>query len=303
MTRVTEAKLTARQACKVGLVQVVTPSIADAQELAHEMARHYASSAEEGRHFCATTQVSLELQALAGDLPPSDRRVLAISAFAQAQSTQVRILPTATLGLAAQSVIFTSSVRLQTRDTLRGSIQEVLSAVRDVASDGGLTVRQAWEDVRYVSEYGDTGASGTGSVAQLLQQLTRAQQSAHGGINDGNATAGHDVALVQLSPLAAGFTDVLTRHPDASPWNALIEEWMALRDGTEGADAPSEKVLLQEIEQPVATGAQPHLRLLRRAGAMTAPCQAPMVIAHSLLGDHKGYGRLWTAALEQNDVC
>jgi hypothetical protein len=96
---------------------------------------------------------------------------------------------------------------------------------------------------------------------------------------------------------------VLTRRPDANPWNALIKAWMALRDGTEGAAAPSEKVLLQETGQPVATCAQPHLRLLRRAEAMTAPCQAPMVIAHSLLGDHKGYGRLWTAALEQNDVC
>ena len=63
----------------------------------------------------------------------------------------------------------------------------------------------------------------------------------------------------------------------------------------------SDRTMQERPEAPVVDSAHPCLLLLRRAKAATG-CQPPLVIAHSLLGDHRGYGRLWNSALHQSDV-
>ena len=42
--------------------------------------------------------------------------------------------------------------------------------------------------------------------------------------------------------------------------------------------------------------------LLLRWSKRPSEAHMPLVIAHSLLGDHRGYGRLWNSALQRMDV-
>ena len=42
--------------------------------------------------------------------------------------------------------------------------------------------------------------------------------------------------------------------------------------------------------------------LLLRCSKRSSEAHMPLVIAHSLLGDHRGYGRLWNSALQRMDV-
>ena len=44
------------------------------------------------------------------------------------------------------------------------------------------------------------------------------------------------------------------------------------------------------------------LLLLLRHAKVATDSQPPLIIAHSLLGDHKGYARLWNVSLKQKDV-
>ena len=87
---------------------------------------------------------------------------------------------------------------------------------------------------------------------------------------------------------------------------ALVQQGMQRSMGTHGDPKP-----------PPASGPFPALLLLRRAKETVGShvdgrvrsrvgrhvsSPPPLVIAHSLLGDHRGYGRLWKNSLHQNEV-
>ena len=59
---------------------------------------------------------------------------------------------------------------------------------------------------------------------------------------------------------------------------------------------------MQGEGEPSAVDAKFPCLLLLRCSNAPAESHMPLVIAHSLLGDHKGYGRLWNCALQRMDV-
>ena len=299
----TEAKLSASCACEVGLVQAVTSSKAGAQGLACDVARWYAFSADEAMHSSATGDRRTGLQALTDELPSSDRRVLAISAFAQ-----VRSLHANSMGLSVDSPVFSSGEKPLTRGALRRHIQGVASASSDTQADSLLHKLLAQEPVNYTVDDGESDVAAKDTLMQLLQRLTRDQQSSQGTaeVMGTNANVASGAERVELTPLAAGFADALSQRSDASPFHLLMEAWAALGNSLGGVTVPFDSQLHvlkhQDAEMFVTVDARQKLLLRLRLAQVATPTHPPLVIGHSLLGDHKGYGRLWTLALEQSEV-
>ena len=279
----TEAKMTGLQACELGLCQA---SSSNAQRLACSLARRYALSVGE-----ATGELHADLRALSGELPPSDRRVLAVAAFAQARCMQPRAL-----GTIVDRVAFTCSEEILTRGTLRRKVQAALCAAGATPDHGQLTTPPEWTEVRYASQDGEPSGSAQSVLTQLLQRLAGHQQEVVSHHDGAEAEASVEEQRVDVAPLAADFADALTRHPGACPLEAL----MAAYDSVARVTAQSDATAREESEPSVVNDACPCLLLLRHASA--AVSSHPLIIAHSLLGDHKGYGRLWNMALEQSDV-
>ena len=106
---------------------------------------------------------------------------------------------------------------------------------------------------------------------------------------------------VHATPLAARFTDILAHLPDISPLHVLIMASDALvplpRFSMGGT--PAQGGGKSAIEARVDT-ACPCVRFLRRV--MPSTEYRPLMIAHSLLGDHGGYGPLWSKSLHQHTM-
>ena len=101
-----------------------------------------------------------------------------------------------------------------------------------------------------------------------------------------------------VSPLAASFADVYTHPADTTPMEALMVAYNMLHNApTDGArirdDGTNTSFAIVTLGDEL-----PGLLLLRRKKVVRHN-HARLVIAHSLLGDHRGYGRLWNLALLQ----
>ena len=291
----TESKLTSKEAFEAGLLQAVTSSIRGAQQLAYDLMRQYASTIDvQGGVLRA------ELRALSGDLPPSDRHILAMDAFAQARSFQGH-----STGDGAHGLTFVCTGVSSPRSSLRKTVQAaVLASVKHASHEDRHTYTSSlWRDVSYAA----AGTGSDGSLEQLLQLLTNdraAHPNPHNYTDDDTQTAVED-RHVAVTPLAAAFTDAFAAQPTAAPLDTLINAYSVLIsqsvvapnvDNSAGRRSEHGHAALGDF------GVSPSMLLLRPAKITTTPSQPPLVISHSLLGDHRGSGRLWTQARHSSSV-
>ena len=108
-----------------------------------------------------------ELWALSGELPPSERRILAVDAFAQARSMLARASGSADAN--AREVVFTASGSALTRGRLRLAVQAVLSS----AEPRGEEYEQApeWRTMSYTPEQIEPTGAAEEDALQQLQKL------------------------------------------------------------------------------------------------------------------------------------
>ena len=262
----------ATTACEIGLVQSVATSVRNARKLAYDLVRRFASSADSHAQ-----SMFAELWLLDGESPPSDRRVLALDAFAQAQSSP------------DVDVVFTSSGDVLTRRGLCNMVHTFFKVGVEVCNEDCLPAM--WREVVYTRvERGQPNLSCEDALTQVLRRLTRAQ-SGQSEIavatmdSAADAEASVEEYRVELTQLAAQFTAAITAEPDADVLATLMQAYVSpIRD------LPSE----HKVDRPhptVVDGTCRCLLMLRR-GMGVINSQPPLVIAHSLLGDHRGYGRL-----------
>ena len=273
----TETKLTAGQAHELGLAQAVTHSTARAQQFAHEIAHLYAQSDHE-----------TGLLALSGELLASDRLILAIDAFAQAASLQAGARAT---GKVSDLVVFTSSGELLHRGKLRGAVQ---AALVSCAAQPALTTEIHWREAAYAKS--PAGGATEDALARLQQLLGSAQ--AEQSPASANSVPADEFAAqpseAALTPLATMYTSIQAERSEATPLDVLMDAYDKFAT-SELTAVPSDAV--------AHTGPEPSpcVLLLRRTPSISND-RPQLVIAHSLLGDHRGYGRLWSSALQESDV-
>ena len=279
----TETKLTAVQARTHNLIQAATHSATLAQQLAHAIALQHASTVE------AAQTLHAELWALSGELPPSDRQLLAEDAFAQATSLQDRA-----------RLVFTSCSNVPTRGGLRWSVQAALTRRSAYIANTGQNLTPSWREQAYVEQ--DSQPDGCSSedalkmvlhllAARPFDQSDSAQHAAR--IND--VKVQKPPAELTLTALAALFSDMQSNRPEAVPLDVLIDAYEErAKYHPTPAVSLSDTTVLEGPELSMCT-----LLLLRNATALS---DRRLVIAHSLLGDHRGYGRLWSSALQRSDV-
>jgi len=215
----TDDKLTATQACERGLVQAVAPSADSAQRLVHDLARRYATTAG-----MANGALREELRALSGELPPSERRILAVDAFAQARSMLARASGSA--NAKARAVVFTSSGSALTRGRLRRVVQGALSS--DVPRGDEHEHALEWRTMSYAPEQTEPkGAAGDNTLQQLQKLLARAlvDQPPSSRVHPDAAEVVTDAEppVAKVTPLAASFAAALAAQPDANPLDALLQ--------------------------------------------------------------------------------
>jgi enoyl-CoA hydratase/carnithine racemase/thioesterase domain-containing protein len=282
-------QLTGAQAREVGVVQAVTPSVRSAQQLADGAARRFASSVVEAR-----SALQLSLQALSGKLPPCDRRNLAVNAFAQARSLEVKASGVIDGHTGA---VFSSSDAPLVRGRLRTAVQAALSAAQRTLH-GGLDAPK-WSDVSYARTASHDPAEG--ALQQLMRALAVAQTEQPQASSSALATeAAVEERQVDVTTLAARFTDSFT--PDAvPPLHMLMDAYDGLAQGMPAQSGSSSGGAAAAREPLVVDEQHPCLLLLRDAKEATGR-RPPLIIAHSLLGDHRGYGRLWSTAAQQSRV-
>ena len=191
-----------------------------------------------------------------------------------------------------------------TRSSVRRAVQAALSSHKH---DGQLHTPQ-WKLISYAPEAGHTQSSrrcveaAAAAPVELTDEQVNPEASADG--TEEVADTGSPVPehRIGVRPLAAEFADAITEQTDGSPLDVLMSTYDGLTQGLPLQSAsPSDRTMQEWPEAPVVDNAHPCLLLLRRAKAATGR-QPPLVIAHSLLGDHRGYGRLWNSALHQSDV-
>ena len=129
----TDVKLTATQACEKRLVQAVASSVSRAQRLAYSLVYQHSS-------FPGTLNGAL--RELAGELPASERRSLAVAALAQARSLQAKAASS------APEVLFTPFEETGNRSNLRGAVQAAWSEAKLSTDDSHLDV-PCWRKVTY----------------------------------------------------------------------------------------------------------------------------------------------------------
>jgi hypothetical protein len=107
---------------------------------------------------------------------------------------------------------------------------------------------------------------------------------------------------VCVTPLAASFVDELAHAPEGRPIDALMIAYdVVMQDMLQPSNWPSDAFTQIEPALQFVGDARPCLVLLRRA-RVAVGSQLSLIIAHSLLGDYQGYGRLWNQSLQQRDV-
>ena len=276
----------ATAACEIRLVQAVATSVRSAHQLAYNLVRRRAPSAGANPR-----ELLGGLRLLKGELPHSDRRVLALDAFAQAQSTAAKAFGDSK----TPDAVFASSADPLTRSGLRKAVHAALQLSEEGRGEDRLHTH--WREVVYKPEGVQPDDSSEDALMQLLQMLTKAQA----GPSEIAAATADSVAqaLVQehrleVTPLADQFTAMMMAEPDADVMATLMQAHVEPT-----ADLQSEKV--DEPQPTVVDAAVPCLLMLRHDSGIVGS-QPPLVIAHSLLGDHKGYGRLWNVALQECDV-
>ena len=285
----TEAKLTGPQAHTLGVVQALAHSAGSAKELTHRLAHLYALSLHGAAHA-----LQAQLRALPRRLPPSDRRQLAVDAFAQARSMQVDAGDaSAPIG----HVVCTASDQALTRGSLRRSVQAELAG--SMPSHEDLRA-QHWSEVHFTPATSHSEANGLGHLLQMLSGREIDRHRSQVPLDDGAAAIADqplDKKLV-TSYLAAQFAEVIAEQPGATPLVVLLDVHNSLTDGLHSTT--NHAVRPARPHPSFAEPANSCLTLLRRANMGEIP--PPLIIVHSLLGDHKGFGRLWNEALHQCDV-
>lgn len=290
----TEATLTGTKAHERRLVQAVVYSVTGAKRLVSALAHQYAKSIGQ-RH----EELQADLWTLSGDSRLLERRVLAADAFAQARSLQRKVAGHASTADEVCDVVFTSSDTL-TRGCLRKAVQAALLARGLAAHDN--TPR--WTDVDFTAE--ETMAhTSEDALRQLLQMLAAAQDNqARYDLSADQETAIEapvEKRLVGATQLAARFIDTLSGSPDATPLDVLVRAYESLPESS-SEHATNSSASLQDGSAPlVVDDRRPCLLLLRRCYD-NADTHVPLVVAHSLLGDHRGYGRLLHSALQKSAI-
>jgi thioesterase domain-containing protein len=199
--------------------------------------------------------------------------------------------------LCADRIIFTRNEELLGRGSVRGKLQAAIAAAGATSSDSHLVAHPEWQEVKYALV--EAVGCADESLTQLLQ-LVNVQQS----IPDRNDTHAADAVheqRVHIKPLAAGFADALADHTGADPLDVLMAAYDGVVQGMKQPSASSSYVNAREGAPLALDDAFPCLLLLRYAKT-TADGQPPLIIVHSLLGDHKGYGRFWSLALPKSAV-
>ena len=285
----TEDKLTSRQACEKGLAQVVTSSVRSAQQLAFGLASWLSTSTDE-----AMSALQAALHALSPQLPPLERRALAEDAFSQAKSFEAK---SARGVRSSDQVVFRSSDDLLGRSGLRKVVQAALNTT--VPQSSVLTPQ--WRHVSYALEETKPSASAEGALRQLLASMLsapRGQQRPDVDETDVERPIGE--CRVEVTHLATRFTKALTARPDATPQDVLMTTYDELMHGVPVCDVGVNGMTMQGDGDFV--DAKLPCLLLLRCSKRSSEAHMPLVIAHSLLGDHRGYGRLWNSALQRMDV-
>ena len=279
----TEDKLSGVQAYTMGLVQAIASSANRAQQLVHGVARWYASSIGK-----VDLVLQADLRAFAGELPSSERRILAVDAFAQARSFQAQLAVGASNGHESLDVVFHASDSPVTRGGHRKAVQAALSARGVLTHNDGLRMPK-WRAISYF--HAETTGS-TDALKQFLLVLAGAR------VNQPDPPASADCGLlaeppaqerrVETTRLAARFTDALSGQPDASPLDVLMSahDYLNKHRPEHGGNLTDAVVQNDEPEPCALDKHYPCLLLLRSAKDVTGG-RPPLVIAHSLLGDHR----------------
>ena len=287
----TEVKLTSAQACEKGLVQAVMSSVRSAQQLAYELASVYATSIDD-----AISALQADLHALSCDLPRLERRILAKDAFAQARSFEAK---SAGGTPNSDQVVFTSSDDLLGRSRLRKVVQAVLKA----AVPQGSVPTPRWRHVSYAPEDAKPCVTAEGALRQLVALLTSAPlDQQRPGADETDVQPPIEESRIEVTRFASRFTEALAERPGATPQDVLMTTYDELMHGLPVRDGGLNDAAMQGEGEPSAVDAKFPCLLLLRCSNAPAESHMPLVIAHSLLGDHKGYGRLWNCALQRMDV-
>ena len=284
-----EHKLTGKQGLEIGLVQAVTSSVSAAQKLAYTLAHQYTTSTNK-----AHSALQTDLWALSGELPPSERYIASMDAFAQAQSVQAKT-GAVTTEVSVPGAVFGSGESLLERSKLRKTIQAALSARENEKCDDRLHVPK-WEDVEYARK------EMMSSTCSAQEHLTQLLPYAH-----------HDTSLIsdsyeievkrplKVTVLAAKFTQSLTEQPEVPLLDVLMAAYGDIGGGVT-EHPPRSPDALNYVPEPSVADDKLSCLLVLRPAKMASWRRSSLVIAHSLLGDHRGYGRLWNSALPNIDV-
>jgi enoyl-CoA hydratase/carnithine racemase len=271
-----EKVVSATEACEIGLVQAVVTSVRNAQLLAHDLVRRLASLAEpNARSLLGGVWL------IRGELPRSDRRILALDAFAQAQSAAEK----APGERKAPDVVYASSGDPLTRIGVR---KVVHAAALQTGHDGRSDDHRSalWKEVVYELEESQPKDPPEDALTRLLRMLTEA--TADQRVTAAATThsmpepeAPSQAYCVEVTPLAARFTAEISKQPDANAlatlMRAYVEPAADMMQSESGVDEP----------QPWAVDATFPCLLMLRHGSGVTGSQPPLVIAHSLLGDHR----------------
>ena len=112
-----------------------------------------------------------------------------------------------------------------------------------------------------------------------------------------------DEPCAEPGSLAKRMCAKLSASSECTPLDALVDAWHEEEESrglTESTGAPP-RAVERRVEPSIVDPAHPSLLLLRKAENSKIE-QAPLVIAHGLLGDHRGFGNLWGTALAHSDV-
>ena len=286
----TDAKLTSTHANERELIQAVSSSVSGARQLVSAMARSCARSVAAEVHG----ELQAGLWASLGVSQPSERRTLAADAFAQARSLQADVSNGASSVNQVADVVFTNSDGPLTRGSLRKAVQVVLSAGGLAAQNDRLEIR--WTAVNYAStEILSPGSSDV--LRQLLQRLHSAQDDQSAAIEPLE-----EESSVMVTQLAARFINALSGQPGTAHMDVLMSVYENdLPRGT-AEHSTSSSGFMQHRPEPCSVDDDNSCLLLLRLPNEAVGNYPPLVIAHSLLGDHRGYGRLWNVSFQQYGV-
>ena len=285
----TNDKLTSTQAYEIGLVQGIASNV---QWFACNLAHRYALTTSLG-----TSRLSADFDMLSDESMQSDRQLLAVAAFAQARSMQHRALSTSAT---SEQVIFRPTQDHLVSASIRKVTHATLSSAGDLAPSTTPSYPPKWRERSYTQLQPDPVATGEDALKQLVQMLSGDQRSSYA-LPDAEGSVRDDVPAVEqradLKELAAEYAHAFLSSPAASPIDALMAAYdNIVRHSTQPSSVSG--AIIHSVPQ-ISEIAPSCLLLCRKVLTSRQP---PLIIAHSLLGDHKGYGQLWNAALHDCEV-